>query len=784
VKASKKSRWSLNSLVIIVIVVLLFGIALSLRVIPPYNGVFTTNWIKFTGNDAYYHMRLVDNLVNNFPQVTDVDPYFIYPGATGQMKLLFFHWLLGIITWIIGLGSPSEHLIEVVGAYYPAFLGALTVIPVYFIGKELFGRWAGVLSAALLAILPGEFLGRSILGFTDQHVAETLFSTVTMLFLILAIKAAIRNGLSFGHLRRWEWAVLVKPAIYSSLSGIFLGLYILTWQGALLFVFTISIYFIIQSIIDHLKKKSTDYLAIVGVILFLVTLVVSLWNFPSSLFLPSLIIAFLIPLVLGGVSRLMTSRKMKLYFYPLSLIGIGAAGLVLFYVIKPTLFNSMVAAFNIFNPSAILRTTIEAQSLLFTNGNFSLYYAWGNFTTSFYLIFISLAILIYLLIKHGDADKGLLVVWSLVILVATLSQRRFAYYLVVNVALLSGYLSWRFLELLGLRESITKVAKTAKEVTARRARQRARSVQTTNWAAVVLAVVVIFFVAFFWNIQIAITTAGQTSYAPSDAWCSSLTWMRDNTPEPFGNPDAYYQLFNLPPPGESFRYPESAYGVAAWWDYGYWITGIAHRIPVANPSQERRAVRKVASFFIAQDEATASTIAEEMGSAYVIIDYQIAYFDRETGYSKFPAIVTWANEDSTDFFDLYFVQQEGKMTPVYLLHPAYYQSLAIRLYNFDGEAFTPENVLVITYEEREDQSGIVYKEITNAEQFGTYGEAQTYIASQPSGNNKYRIVGTDPFQSPVPLEAMSHYKPIYSSDNITLSGGVSKPEIKIFEFVK
>jgi dolichyl-diphosphooligosaccharide--protein glycosyltransferase len=727
-------------------------------------------------------MRLVDNLVHNFPQVTDTDPYFIYPGATGQMKLLFFHWLLGIITWIIGLGSPSQHLIDVIGAYFPAVLGAITVIPVYFIGKELFGRWAGVLSAALLAILPGEFLGRSILGFTDQHVAETLFSTVTVLFLILAIKAASQNGLSFSHLRRWEWAALAKPVIYSLLSGIFLGLYILTWQGALLFVFIISIYFIIQSIIDHLKRKSTDYLSIVGVILFLVALVVSIWSPPSGLFLPSLAIAFLIPLVLGGVSRLMTIKKVKPAYYPLSLVGIGALGLVLFYVISPTLFDAMVAAFSIFNPSATLRTTIEAQPLLFPTGNFSLNIAWGNFNTSFFLIFVSLGILIYLLIRYGDADKGLLVVWSLVILVATLSQRRFAYYFVVNVALLSSYISWRFLELLGLRESITKVAKTAKEITAKRAKQRARSVQTTNWAAVVLAVIVIFFVVFFWNIQPAIATASQTPYAPSDAWCSSLTWMRENTPDPFGNPDAYYQLFNLPPPGESFKYPESAYGVTAWWDYGYWVTRIAHRLPSANPSQERRAVRKVASFFVAQDETTASTIAEEMDSAYVIIDYQIAYIEMTTGNSKFPAIVTWANENIYDFFDIYFVQQESGMAPIYLLHLAYYQSLVVRLYNFDGKAVTPENVLVISYEERETESGFVYKEVTNAEQFKTYKEAQAYILSQQSGN--YRIVSTDPFKSPVPLEAMSHYKLIHSSDNVTLSSSVTMPEVKIFEYVK
>ncbi|GAI16774.1 unnamed protein product, partial [marine sediment metagenome] len=59
-------------------------------------------------------------------------------------------------------GSPSPHTIDAVGAYVPAILGTLTIIPVYFIGKELFNRWVGILAAALVAILPGEFLNRSL----------------------------------------------------------------------------------------------------------------------------------------------------------------------------------------------------------------------------------------------------------------------------------------------------------------------------------------------------------------------------------------------------------------------------------------------------------------------------------------------------------------------------------------------------------------------------------------------------------------------------------------------
>ena len=266
-----------------ILLALFFGIALYLRVYLPYDQVFSGDWIKFTSIDAYYHMHLVDNLARNFPHHMNFDPYFIYPNIyVSAISLRFFTWLLGSVTWVIGLGSPTQHTVDIVSVYFPAILGALTIIPVYFIGKELFNRWAGVISAGLITLTPGEFLGRSILGFTDYHVAEVLFSTLIILFLILAIKAARQRQLTFSHLKHHDWTMSRKPLIYSLLAGFFLGIYLLTWMGALLFVFIISVYFIIQFIIDHLKQKPTDYLCLIGFIAFFIAMIMFLTASPPG----------------------------------------------------------------------------------------------------------------------------------------------------------------------------------------------------------------------------------------------------------------------------------------------------------------------------------------------------------------------------------------------------------------------------------------------------------------------------------------------------------------------
>lgn len=770
-KTERKPRFSSN-LVIALMLLVFMGVALFLRVAFVHDDVFTPNWIKFTGNDAYFQMRLVDTMASNFPHFPTFDPYLQFPGGVGLSKIHLFNWLLASIAWVVGLGSPTEHTVDVIGAYFPAVLGALTILPVYFAGKELFGRWAGLISAALLAILPGEFLGRSILGFTDQHVAETFLTATAMLFFILATKSARQNSLSFSHLATWNRAAATKPLVYSLLAGVFLGLYILTWTGALLFVFVVCAYLLVQFVIDHLWRRSTDYLSFTGAILFLVSLLMVVPFSPGILTTGSLGIALLIPLLLGGLSRLMTWKGLRPAYYPVAIVGLGLAGAAILYVASPSLFRSMLDAFGIFAPSATLRTTLEARPFLSPDGEFSLTLAWGNFTMSFFLSIISLAILIYLVVRRGDPDKTLLVVWSLIILAATLAQRRFAYYFAVNVTILTGYLLWRSLELAGAGELIRKATPQPTRAASKKSKQkRRRSQSAASYLIVTLGAVVIFFVAFFWNIQPAIATAGSTPFAPSDAWCSSLSWLKDNTPEPFGDAAAYYQP-QRPPTGEPYRYPESAYGVTAWWDYGYWITRIGHRIPNANPGQDPQAVTKVATYLTAQDESSGSKIAQEIGTGYVIMDY-------ETASSKFWAVATWAGQQPTDFFAVYWSPQENSQK--LYINPEYYRSLAVRLYNFDGKAVKPEKTLVISYQVRVNPDGTSYGEVLSEKEFSSYEEAESYISSQKSGN--YRIVGTDPMVSPVPLEELQHYKLVYSSEDlVAISDTGQVPAIKIFEF--
>ncbi|MFC2014585.1 STT3 domain-containing protein [Chloroflexota bacterium] len=856
-----------------VIIFIFIALALFLRVYLPFDKVFSTEGIKYTSADAYYHMRMVDNLVHNFPQHMTMDPYLIFPGASGEVFIRFFVWLVAVPAWIIGLGSPSQHTIDVVAVYLPAILGALTVIPVYFIGKELFNRWAGVLAAGLIAMLPGEFLGRSILGFTDQHVAETLFTTVTMMFLILAVKTTNHRQITINHLKQRDWATLKKPLIYSLLAAVFMGIYNFTWAGALLFAFIITVYFATQFIVDHLKGKSTDYLSITGITFFFVTLILSLLTSSGILPAVSLTIALLILPVLNVISRLMkpeelaegdentnrsakyvciagvvllfivlavlTSQKLflpfliialllipvltviytviatsqiKLLYYPLALLGLGLVGMGLFYIISPSLLKGVLGSFSVFTPSGAHLTTIEMQPLISADYNNAFQLAWGNFpglipfdtstpisnfqnvisfiSSSFFLSIIALCSLIYIITRQGSTEKSLLVVWSLVILAATLGQRRFGYYYSVNVALLTGFLLWSIIRWIGEKYFIPRTEEVTQRAGSRRTQAKKGGFPLTEnhfiMAVLSFIILIMVFGVYAPNILIsipgtnmapAIMTGSSARFAPSDAWVSSLNWLKDNTPEPFDNPDAYYELHQIPPLGEKYVYPESAYGVLAWWDYGYWLSRVAHRIPVANPSQNADAITRVASFFTAQDEDSVDEIREELDLSYVVIDH-------ETILSKFWAIATWSGAAPSEYLESYLArQQDQSIRQIVLYSPKYYKSLAARLFNFDGKAVTPEKTPVISYQEMPDEKGNIIKSLTSAQQFDSYEEAVTFISNQESGN--FEIVGTNPLVSPVPLEAVEHYRLVHSSENtINLTGSDAIPSIKIFEYVR
>ena len=277
-------------------------------------------------------------------------------------------------------------------------------------------------------------------------------------------------------------------------------------------------------------------------------------------------------------------------------------------------------------------------------------------------------------------------------------------------------------------------------------------------------------VALLPNLRPALRVAGQYT-GPSSDWYSALEWMRDATPPPFTDPghfDAYYPQ----PQNREFEYPATAYGVMSWWDKGFWILRIARRIPIANPTQHRAG--RPAAYFRAQDEGTAVAVLRRAGGRFIVIDRDLALNQQHP---------VW-DAGSGRYFDTYFqTTDEGGLKPLTLFYPAYYRSMATRLYVFKGKAVQPWNsTWVVRYDHvRHLESATVLKRIRELKRFTSYSEAESFLRSRPRGN--HRIVGQDPFKSCVPLRKLRNHKLTYQSPSQTrLPNGKVGAEVNLFEF--
>lgn len=561
------NRINISSWLYCAVLVLLFYLALFIRAMVPYKNIFTSSYVRFGGSDSWYHLRLVENTLHHFPHRITFDPFTYYPHGTTVNFPPLFDQLLAFIIWVAGRGNPistlGEQGIELIAAWYPADLGALTLFPVYFIGKELYNRNVGLFSAALIAILPGQFLSRSLLGFTDHHAAETLFSTVALLFLIFAIKSAKENKLSFYSIKSKDWASLRKPMLYSLVGGIFMGCYFLSWVGAPLFIFLILIYAVVQYVIDHLRRENTEYLGIVTLPVLLVSLAMILPLWHSSAFTEfqvlSLFIGIVAVLVLGGLSFAMNLKKIVPYAYPLVLLALGTISFILLNFLDSSLYASLMAKFEIFVPSESLATIEEASPVTWHE-------LWNGFTTTFFLAFAGLAVVGYNIAKRWRPEEILFLVWCAVMLFACFGQNRFAAYYAVNVAILCGLLSWKVLDLVesrkgGLKklremQSRKKVKKKKggavgvkqHETGPRAEAQREKvTVELKQYLRtdIIVTFIVILLIVFYPPLNLALAMAKQPC-GPDYNQYESLFWMHGNTPDPGVD---YYTLYDAPPAG-------------------------------------------------------------------------------------------------------------------------------------------------------------------------------------------------------------------------------------------
>lgn len=206
------SMLTLNKWLVTGVLIACIAVAVTIRVVIPYDNVYTDNGVQLNTVDAYYSIRYADT----YPDIIDYDYFYSYPGGQQVTDKSIFFNIIG------GLASITGYSNKQVGVVLPVFLFALTLVTVFFIIRLLFKNNAITLAGTgILSIMPGEVLTRTMLGSADYHCLEMLLLSLCMLAAIAAIK----------NLDRYTGIFYIICLI-----GV-ITLYYYSWAGALLVVF-------------------------------------------------------------------------------------------------------------------------------------------------------------------------------------------------------------------------------------------------------------------------------------------------------------------------------------------------------------------------------------------------------------------------------------------------------------------------------------------------------------------------------------------------------------------
>ncbi len=562
-------------------IILIISLAIIVRIYLPWWATVKEDIVKIAADDAPYHLRLVENTLKNFPDRIFYDPFTFYQIKDASYIAPLFTWLaslmaLGIQFFIYGSGEPTRHSIELGSALIPAIGGVIIILLCYLIALQVFKqKTIALLSALILVFMPGQFLSRTLLGFADHHVLEILFSCLTFYFYLLSLK--YNQPTKIINDENGTPKLNLKPLIlYSFLGGISLSLFILSWVGATFLFPIILFFFLIQSSVNHFHKVSNKGLALSTTILLLLPLFTSLAlsridglasYILTSLTLP--IIVFILGIIfLLAISNLLHFLKQPPRTYPLLITILFLSGILLINYLNNNfdfLKTTFHGFFHIFLPTGQATTIAEARPLFLNQGRFSLNMAWGYFTTTLFFALVAFFPLTLLTIKN-KADYLFFLIWSSYMYVAVTFQNRFAYFFAFNVAILSGYLGYKLINLVNYLVSLYTEKNPDGSL-----------VQYKKVSKFIIWVIMLM-ILIYPNSLITIETAS-AGMGIHPEWYRALVWLKDNSPQPSLD---YYETYKLPKNGE-YSYPSDHYTIMSWWDFGYQIAYYGKRTPVANP---------------------------------------------------------------------------------------------------------------------------------------------------------------------------------------------------------
>ncbi|MBN2228946.1 MAG: hypothetical protein JW779_05070 [Candidatus Thorarchaeota archaeon] len=534
-----KSKISRGTVLLFVTVVIIFITALLLRLQPlinaqplvrafdPWFQLRVTNYIADNGFSAFFTWYDHSTWVP-FGRDMTVTTYIGVPFTSA-----FFYFLLN------GFGISVDVL--TVSLILPAFMGALTSVVAFFLGRELQNNTVGLFTGIFMAFIPA-FLQRTIVGFYDNECIG-VFAIVLTSFLFM-------RGLKRGSLTA------------SIGAGLALGYLLVSWGASDFMLGLLALYGFLMLVIGRYSKRLLSSFTItVALGIFIGALIPrngfgSLTEFSTlaPIGVAGLLVLYEIWLRIGGY-REATANVLAPYMKPI-LFGIitPAVGLVsyLLYVgsnpltITPYSSTPIVTIGSKF--ISVINPFFRLDQRIFASVAEHLPSPWGSFYNTLLVLIFFFPLGMYFLFKRGRDEDWFMLLFGLTSVYFAGSMIRLSLILAPAVAVLAAVASYNVLA------PYAKVV-TQKSVFERRRFRMSTSLTSEHSLTAFAFVALLLSVNVILGVQYVSLQVGNSEFASSQLtdtqqvtdWQVAMTYIR-----------------NVLPPTAI---------VGSWWDYGYWING-------------------------------------------------------------------------------------------------------------------------------------------------------------------------------------------------------------------
>lgn len=426
---SELRKWFAANWTTLFMLALLFGVALFVRTYFGYDTA-TEGYYVSGGSDSYYWQRIIDYSAETGKQLY-WDPLINYPDGIRNPRPPFYSMSIVVPgVFAQGLYESLDDSLGMSLLWSTAFWGALTIIPTYFLGKETFGRRAGIVAAFFLAVMPAH-VQRSVFSDADHDSFILFFIVLTFYFFLRAVKTQEHRR----WVENWRSWTSIKgglgdyfrnsrtPVMYSLMAGVAYGAVIMAWVGFGYVAVLILAYYVIQILLN--KFKGFDSTS-VTIIVFLAMGFGYLLSFPVYYEQSLIPVRFDVPVYLFAVAIVFGLLFVISRDYPWTLtlpaiFIVVAVGILAINAVDPSLAEAILSGQGYFSQSKLYSTIAEARAPAFSE----LAMSFGMVT--FFLSMIGLVWAIVKIPKKATAEFIFIVVWLGAAIFMAISAGRFMF---------------------------------------------------------------------------------------------------------------------------------------------------------------------------------------------------------------------------------------------------------------------------------------------------------------------------------------------------------------------